>query len=150
MKRISADDLPVLTRQFTDRWRHSIFALQSAYGYSSTELEAVFEENPPLLFADESAQERSLLLLSDIDTRVGHARVQICGQPPASWLINVREMLLPVDVVRLYSFVFPEETSEIQALGRAGINLEVMFRQHVYMAGRFRDLHVYGWLRPEK
>jgi hypothetical protein len=149
MRRVSAVDLPVMVRQFTHYCRHSFFSLQSVHGYSFTELEAVFEEAPPLLFANESVHDSSLLQLSEIDSWQGHARIQICGKPHASWLQKVREMLLPLGIGRLYTFVFPEEVCEIEALRRADFQLEVVFRQHLYMAGRFHDLHVYGLLYQE-
>ncbi len=146
MKRVGEADLPALAQRFGQHGRHSFFALQSVHGYSRSELESVFADAPPLLFADEPAQAGSLLQLSDIDAQQAHARVQLCGQPPDGWLQGVCQLLRPFAVTRLYAYVFADEASEIQALDRAGFQREAVFRQHVYMAGDFRDVHVFGWL----
>jgi hypothetical protein len=146
VRRVSGADLPALAQRFGQYGRHSFFALQSVHGYSQSELESVFADSPPLLFADEPSQPESLLQLSDIDAKQGQVRVQLCGQPSDGWLQGVTQLLGPFVFTRLYAYVFAEEAREIQALGRAGFQREAVFRQHIYMAGGFRDVHVFGWV----
>lgn len=146
MRRVAEVDLPGLAKRFRHCGRHSFFALQSVHGYSLSELQSVFADAPPLWFADEPAHAASLLQLSDIDAQQGHARVQLYGDPPHGWLRGVCHLLGHITAPRLYAYVFADEACEVQALGRVGFQREAVFRQHVYLAGEFRDVHAYGWL----
>lgn len=145
MHRLTVSALPSVLERFKHLSRSSLFALTSRFGNSRSELEQQLEDASSHLYL--TPDEVLLLEIAHIDHDQSAVRFQLCG---TTGLESLRAFLNGVireqGVNRLYSYVFPWETDEIDLLTRLGFEREAVLRQHLFLAGAFQDIEVYGRL----
>ncbi|WP_426103512.1 GNAT family N-acetyltransferase [Massilia sp. TSP1-1-2] len=145
MKRLLPEHLPQLLAQPTFSARSSYVALASAFGNSRSELDAVLAQDDSMQFVDDECAPALLLSLHAVDRVQGHARVQLHGKDERGALpAFLQRLSSQFALTRLYSYVFPHETTEIAQLRALGFVPEACFRQHLFVDGAYADLQVFG------
>lgn len=146
MKLASQHDLEWILQTHRNRSKSSFVALSTIHGYSASELEQILSGPNHSMF--QQAGEGTLLLsVHDLDAEGGQARIQLCACEHSKVPSLFLHMLMKQhNLKKLSSFVFPEETHEQSILKAIGFSQEAVFREHVYMAGSFRDLLVFSLL----
>lgn len=137
-------DLPVVVSKFKD-YKHSISLLASVHGFSVSELEVSISDYDAIYYCDDIQTPNALVSITCVDRAQETAQMQLCGElgQDAS-MFNFLKVKEKFQVRRLYSFVFPWETLEISSLIKLGFHQEAVFREHVYIDGKYQDLLVYG------
>lgn len=138
-------DLVALSKRFNNH-KHSYFLLGSLHGYSISELKIIMQSQTGCQYLNAEKQPDVLLSVFDVDQSQEHARIQLYAIKRVEIDLTgfMQELKSLYQLKRLYSYVFPEEEIEISCLESAGFLYEAVFRQHVYVDGRYRDLLVYG------
>ncbi len=145
---VSVQHLPRLIELYENVQCSSYFSLSSIHGYSASELNVMLRDQTVQHFID-SEQEMALLVAVDaLDVTQGHARIQVYGNSRHDELVRFLPLVMQsCRVQRLYSYVFPHEHGEIALLTALGFEREAVFREHVFIAGGYIDLLVYGLLK---
>lgn len=145
MKKMRAQDLPALANRFRDH-KHSYFLLSSVHGFSMSELQVSIDDPAVFQYLDATGEECTLVSFMSIDRLQGVAQIQICGEcrQPFGIQNQIRKFRENTGVRRLYSYVFPWEVQEIQNLKSLGFQHEAVFREHIYIDGKYRDIWVFG------
>ncbi len=145
MRLATPSDIPWIISLTQNREDRSFMALASPHGFSESELKVVFSQGH-LFFLPEDQSNEVLLSLHDIDAEHGQARVQFyaldSSYAPKDFL---RSLMRKHRISRFISYVFPDEKGEIRVLTKLGFIQEAVFREHVFHAGSYRDIVVFGW-----
>ncbi len=147
MIKMDSADLATLSKTFNNH-KHSYFLLGSIHGYSISEIKVILDTSSEYHYLDTKKEPRVLVSVFDVDQTQKHARIQICAIEILDVNIAgfIKQIKQSYQLQRLYSYVFPDEEIEISCLESAGFIYEAVFRQHIYVDGRYRDLLVYGQL----
>lgn len=138
-------DIPLLTKNFCNRSKSSYLVLSSIHGFSESELKTIFGEGHNI-YVTNSGKKNLVLSLHDMDIEHGQARVQLfCADElnvaPRAFL---HSLMQKHRIKRITSYVFADEENEINLLKNIGFVKEAVFRQHVFIAGNYVDVIVYG------
>jgi hypothetical protein len=143
MHRLNATDLHLLTNFFPNATRGSLVTLASHFGTSQSELHQWLDGAEHQLFADFVSG--WMLEVVEVDLFRSTLRFHLHG---AGEVCTVRELLnhclQRTKTSKAYCYLFSTELQEQECLKAIGFELETIFRQHVYVGGRYLDLLVYG------
>lgn len=144
MRHATPADIPWITQLLKNGRGRGFMSLSSIHGFSKSELEVVFTQEH-LFFVPENLDNQLILSVHDIDTRHGQARVQFCSATtsvePRAFIYSLMQNY---GIKRLVSYVFPDEEDEIRILSRLGFVKEAVFREHIFIAGGYSDIVVFG------
>lgn len=147
MRPITQNDISWMIERYRNRGANSYVVLSSIHGYSESELRAALSDASPIQVTDPAESGGLLLSVHDIDAVPGQARIQLCAEQSSSELAGfLRSMMETHGIRRLYSYVFPHEHHEIGILTALGFVKEAVFREHIFFAGAYSDIVVYGLL----
>ena len=147
MRPATPNDIPWIVERYRNRSDSSYVLLSSIHGYSKSELRSMLSEASSMYVMKDADTEGLLLSVHDVDTKHGQARVQLCVERAGDELAVFLQHLMQIHGIRkLTSYVFPHEDREIRILTGLGFIREAVFREHIFLAGAYSDVVVYGLL----
>lgn len=142
MRRLTLDLLPDALESFRHASTRSMFVLTSQFGNSRSEWEQQIDDGCNIYISTDGAL---LLQIAYVDSEQASARFQLCGTTGLDALNSfLNRLVIDCSIDKLYSYVFPWESEEIDVLKRLGFDLEAILREHLYLLGSFQDIEVYG------
>lgn len=151
MMPITQNDISWMIERYRNRSDSSYVALSSIHGYSESELRAELSNAFPIQVTDSAESGGVILSVYDIDAVLEQARIQLCAEQSSIEIAGfLRDIMGTHGIRRLYSYVFPHEDHEIDILTALGFVREAVFREHIFLAGAYVDVVVYGLLEAPR
>jgi RimJ/RimL family protein N-acetyltransferase len=143
MRRLNSVDLQALINHFPNSRQGSLVTLTSQFGMSKSELAEWLDSPAHQLFADIVAG--WIIEIIEVDRFRESIRFHLHGAGDSYSVGNFLNLCQQqTATTKAYCYVFPNEVKERQCLQSLGFGIEAVFRQHINVQGRYKDLLVYG------